>query len=165
VTETLGDVLRGKVIRHLSELFEEHLEGVRGILGLLFLASHGFLSSLVVYTSSRDRLMTSFEQKVWSIGRLLPKHDDAIKSCLDAMNEYEYVGFVTFPQQIRVAPRGVNMLPKSLAPEAIYSTDRRRCGGVAAGNIIHLHSIDQANCQGKAQIAASRGTCHTRYRS
>lgn len=38
------------------------------------------------------------------------------------------MGFVTFPQQIRVAPRGVNMLPKDhLVPEAIHSTDRRGC--------------------------------------
>ena len=92
MTETLGDVFRGKVIRYLCELFEEHLEGVRGILGLLFLASHSCFPLIVVYTASRDRLMASLassEQKV------RVDHDDAIKSSLGEMN----MGFVTFPNR------------------------------------------------------------------
>ena len=72
VTETLGDVLRGKVVRHLCKLFEEHLEGVRGVLGLFFLASHICFPLIVVYTSRRDRLMgLALKGKVW-VDQVMP---------------------------------------------------------------------------------------------
>jgi hypothetical protein len=76
------------------------------------------------------------------------------------------MGFITFPQQIRVAPRGVNMLPKD---ESVRKLFTRPIAGGAGAQLQGISSIYTRSTKRivkeKAQIAASRGTCHTGYRT